>query len=343
MPKYVLIVDDDKEIQHLIREGLARYRDVFEVVTADDGQAALETLQKIPIALVATDLKMPRMDGLTLLVNIVDHYPEIPVIIITGYGTPQMERVALDGGAVGYLEKPFLIEDLGRRIIGAIGKSSEGGTLHGISSGMFLQLIQMEQKTCTIRMLNKASGREGVLFFLEGELIDARVEHLQGEAAAHAIASWEEVSISIQNECLQKEKRITNDLFTILIEGMRLRDEAADLKAPLIAIPPNSGPSTSPDEMSGPHYAERLRRDLYREIGERCGVESIYSDDSWVLFLTECNRLGAAFSAGDLKLGYVDRDRNSGVFLLSGHHTTAIKVHPHCPRDRIVEVLLRGR
>ncbi|MBW1785315.1 MAG: response regulator, partial [Deltaproteobacteria bacterium] len=185
MPKYVLIVDDDKEIQHLIREGLARYRDVFEVVTADDGQAALETLQKIPIALVATDLKMPRMDGLTLLVNIVDHYPEIPVIIITGYGTPQMERVALDGGAVGYLEKPFLIEDLGRRIIGAIGKSSEGGTLHGISSGMFLQLIQMEQKTCTIRMLNKASGREGVLFFLEGELIDARVEHLQGEAAAH--------------------------------------------------------------------------------------------------------------------------------------------------------------
>ena len=342
VPKYVLIVDDDKEFRPLICEGLAQYKDVFEVVAADDGRAALEMLRKIPVALVVTDLNMPRMDGLTLLVNILDHYPEIPVIIITGYSTPQMERIALKGGAVGYLEKPFLIEELGSRIISALGKSSEGGTIHGVSSSMFLQLIQMEQKSCTIRMLNKATGEEGVLFFLEGDLVDARLEQLQGEAAARAIASWEEVSISIQNECLQKEKRIRSDLFTILLEGMRLRDEAVDQKSPLAVNPADSGPAAFPDEIPGARFAERLRTALFREIGERCGVDSIYSDDSWEPFLFECKRLAAAFSAGELKLGFVFKeDSRSGVFLVPGRRTTAMKVHPNCPRDRIAEVLLR--
>jgi len=141
MIKNVLLVDDDHEMLLALKEGFRKYRDSFTVQLAADGLKALENLKKSVISLVVTDLKMPRMDGFELLAHIMEHYPDIPVIIITGYSTPEMEHLARDGGAVGYIAKPFLIENLARQIMTTLRKESEGGTLHNVSSGMFLQLV----------------------------------------------------------------------------------------------------------------------------------------------------------------------------------------------------------
>ena len=162
MIKKVLIVDDDMEMLLSLKEGLKRYNDTFSVYIAGDGIAAIEKLEKYSVSLVVTDLKMPRKDGLSLLGHIMEHYPGIPVIIITGYSTNEMERLALEGGAVGYIAKPFMIEDLAKKILSTLRKESEGGTLHSVSSGMFLQLIEMEEKTCTIRIVDQTSKMRGI-------------------------------------------------------------------------------------------------------------------------------------------------------------------------------------
>ena len=175
MLKTVLIVDDNRDMLLSLKEGFNKYRESFSVTIAEDGQIAAEKLKKDTISLVVTDLKMPRMDGFALLAHVVEHYPEIPVIIITGYSTPTMKKSAQEGGAVGYIEKPFMMKDLAKRIISTLRKESEGGTLKGVSSSMFLQLIEMEQKTCTVRLVSKSSDRQGVLFFRDGELLDAKV------------------------------------------------------------------------------------------------------------------------------------------------------------------------
>jgi len=226
MIKKVLIVDDDQEMLLSVKEGLEKYEDTFSIILAGDGVMAVDKLKENPISLVVTDLKMPRMNGFALLSHIMENYPDIPVIIITAYSTPEMEKQARLGGAVGYIEKPFMIEDLARKIMATMRKESEGGTLHGISSGMFLQLIEMEQKTCTIRVTDRASNKMGVLFFRDGNLLDARVNGSQGIDAAYLIFSWEEVNLSIQNECPKKERKIEGDLQGILIEAMRRKDEA---------------------------------------------------------------------------------------------------------------------
>ena len=205
MIKKVLIVDDDQEMLLSLKEGLEKYDETFSVLMAGDGLIAVEKLKRHPISLVVTDLKMPRMDGFGLLSHIMEEYPDIPVIMITGYSTPDMEKLARDGGAVGYIEKPFMLENLARKVLTALRKESEGGTLHSVSSGMFLQLIEMEQKTCTIRLVDKSSGRQGVLFFHEGDLLDARVNGSQGETAAYEIFSWEEVNLSIQPKEREKD------------------------------------------------------------------------------------------------------------------------------------------
>ncbi len=225
----VLIVDDDQDLLLMTREGLERYAGRFSVLTAEDGKIAVEKLRDHPVSLVLTDLKMPRMDGFGLLAHIAHGYPDVPVIVMTGYGTPSLERRVSDNGAIGYIQKPFVMEELARRIILTLQRESEGGTLHGFSTGVFVQLVEAEQKTCTIRVFNRRSSLKGVLFFRGGELMDARVNGITGVDAAYTIFSWDDVSFSIQNTCDIKKRVVDADLQAILLEAMRRKDENSEL------------------------------------------------------------------------------------------------------------------
>ena len=133
MIRKVLFVDDDQEMLQALKEGLEKYRETFTAVLAEDGNDAVRQLKKNAISLVVTDLNMPNMDGFSLLAHIMVKYADIPVIIITGYSTSEMKRLAQEGGAVGYISKPFLIEDLARHIMKTLRKESDGGTLNGVS------------------------------------------------------------------------------------------------------------------------------------------------------------------------------------------------------------------
>ena len=341
MIKEVLIVDDDQEMLLSLKEGLEKYNETFSVLMAGDGLIAMEKLKKLPVSLVVTDLKMPRMDGFALLAHIMEHYPDIPVIIMTGYSTPEMQRMAREGGAVGYIEKPFMIEDLARKILTTMRKETEGGTLHGVSSGMFLQLIEMEQKTCTIRLLDKSSGRQGVLFFREGELLDARIDGLQGVKAAYEIFSWDEVSLSIQNVCPQKERKITSDLQVVLLEAMRLKDEAAQKEEVQILIEEEQKIENvpEPEEPETSNSMQSIQCRLEKEFGERWRAEDIYQDNSWDKLIVQMAGVGALFEAGKLKVGYIDRGESNDFILVPEKETTVILVDPKCPRDRIIQAL----
>jgi len=227
MMKKVLVVDDDREMLDAIQEGLGRYKDSFSVTTAENGARATERLEEDNFSLVVTDLKMPGMDGFGLLTHIMDKYPDIPVIIITGYGTPEMKRLAREGGAVSYITKPFLIENLARKINMTLSKESEGGSIRGISAGLFLQLIELEERTCTIRFTNRKSHQQGVLWFREGVLLDARLGTQQGIEAAYDILSWEDISLAIHNKCPKNDNNIEKELQAVILEAMRRQDETS--------------------------------------------------------------------------------------------------------------------
>ena len=337
MVKKVLIVDDDQEMLVSLEEGLSKYDETFSITTAEDGLSAVDQLKNSTISLVVTDLKMPKMDGFSLLSHIMEHYPEIPVIIITGYSTSDMERLAREGGAIGYIAKPFMIEDLAKRIITTLRKEAEGGTLHSVSSGIFLQLMEMEEKTCTVRLIEKASGKQGILFFQDGQLQDARCDSLRGEAAAYEIFSWDDVSLSIQNACLQKERRIHRDLQAILLDAMRLKDELRRMgKGPA----PRKKPSApAPEKIERVKPAERVKQFLKKEVGDGYGIEDVYEDNSWESFVEGISRVGAAFKAGELKVAYIDRGEAKDFILLPGESVTVVAVNPKCARDRIMEAL----
>ncbi len=334
MIKTVLLVDDDQEMLLALKGGFTRYRDSFGIQLAADGLQAVEKLKQSVISLVVTDLKMPGMDGFELLAHIMEHYPDIPVIIITGYSTPEMERLAREGGAVGYIAKPFLIENLARQIIARLSKESEGGTLHNVSSGMFLQLVEMEQKTCTIRLEDKLTAKKGILFFQNGKLLDARANDLMGENAAYEIFSWDEVNLSIQNGCALKKKRIHSELQHLILEAARRKDEGIEE-----TVPPSELEEVAPVDVDPNAYLKSIQEKIEIEVGPGCGLEDVYQDDSWSSLIFQLARIGEYFSLGELTLGYIDKGERTDYIVLPGEKTTVISVNPKCPRDKMLEVL----
>ena len=236
MAKKVLIVDDDQEMLRILKKDLGKYSRTFTVLTAEDGLAAVEMLKKNNISLIITDLELPQMDGIALLSHLRERYPDISAIVITDSSTPEKQKLAKEKGAAGYVEKPFIIEDLARKIITSLKKEGDGGILHGIAPGTFLQLVEMEEKTCTIRLTDDGSGNRGVLFFKDGELLEARINELQGRDAAYQILAWEEATLSIQESCALTENKVQADLQALLLEAMRLKDETKEKAEQEVAI-----------------------------------------------------------------------------------------------------------
>jgi len=106
----ILIVDDEKNYPLVLSAVLQE--EGFETLTANSGHEALAVLEHSDVDLVLTDMKMPRMDGIELLEKIKENDPELPVIMMTAYGTVEKAVEAMQKGAYSYILKPFDNEQL---------------------------------------------------------------------------------------------------------------------------------------------------------------------------------------------------------------------------------------
>ena len=101
----VLVVDDEESIRDLCALVLSRAG--YTVITAPSGEDAVALLTREAFALVISDIRMPGISGLEVLERAKATYPEIRVVLITGFGTPQMLTRAQQSGADRILTKPF--------------------------------------------------------------------------------------------------------------------------------------------------------------------------------------------------------------------------------------------
>ncbi|HHH13503.1 MAG TPA: sigma-54-dependent Fis family transcriptional regulator [Thiolapillus brandeum] len=106
----VLIVEDDQALCEALRDTLELAG--WQVATAADGVEALALLERQPARLVISDIKMARMDGRALLENIRRRWPDLPVLLMTAYGTIEQAVEVIRAGASDYLVKPFEAEVL---------------------------------------------------------------------------------------------------------------------------------------------------------------------------------------------------------------------------------------
>ena len=117
----LLVIDDEPGIRDLLDTLLGRKG--YDVILADSGQKGLEVFRRARPDIVVLDLKMPGMNGLTVLQQIRHLNPTQPVIILTGVGTPESEQQVRALGVTEYVEKQFSLHLLGDALKRALAPS----------------------------------------------------------------------------------------------------------------------------------------------------------------------------------------------------------------------------
>jgi excisionase family DNA binding protein len=108
----VLVVDDEASVRELLSKTLALADPPYDVDTVPDGTTALDRMRAFSYDLLIADLKMPGMDGLTLIRQVKRIKADLPIIIITGFSTESSAIEAVNLGVAGYLTKPFRVPEV---------------------------------------------------------------------------------------------------------------------------------------------------------------------------------------------------------------------------------------
>jgi len=220
----VLIVDDSVMLINYLEDSFIKYKDKFAFILAKDGSEAIEILKAKPVSLLVTDLQMPKVDGLGLLAYTNKHHPDIPCIVMSAHGTPSIKET-LHKDILQFIEKPFTAEALAKVIMSALKQNRPDGSLSGISIVSFLQMIEMEQKTCLCEVESPGNPK-GFFYFKGGDLHHAVCGDLKGKEAAIKMIQIENPTINFKDPPSRTiPRRVNMDLTFLILEATRRMDE----------------------------------------------------------------------------------------------------------------------
>ncbi len=228
--KNILVVDDEETLLLTMVGRFEDYKDQFNVLTAGNGKQAIEILESQPIDLVVTDLKMPVMDGIELLAYMSTNFPSIPAITVSAFCTPKIQKVLEAMGTLRVMDKPVDLDLLAQSVLEGLERSHQAGSINCISVGSFMQILQMEERSCLLEVHGDKQKR-GYIYMNQGELYDATCGELERAEAVYEMVAWDHVQLYLKNLPSNKtERRINKGIMSVVMEGLRRKDEAAYAK-----------------------------------------------------------------------------------------------------------------
>jgi len=247
----ILIVDDEKNYLVVLEALLGA--EGYEIVTANDAKAGLATVREADLDLVITDMKMPGMSGMELLEACKKIKPDLPVIMMTAYGTIEMAVEAMKKHAYDYIQKPFENEQLkltvkkalenyrlvkqNRFLTEALSDRFRYGNLIGKSKPM-LQVYDLIEKVSRSKASVLITGPSGT-----GKELIAKAIHYQGQRKDRPFISINCGALTetlLESELFGHEKgaftgavAMKKGRFELADEGTLFLDEVGDMPPPL--------------------------------------------------------------------------------------------------------------
>ena len=170
--RHVLIADDDQSFLESLVEGLNDLEG-YEILTATNGKKALAIIQEKNLDLIITDLKMPEMSGFELVAYLGRHYRQIPIIVMTAFGTEEMEENFRLLGVSSYLEKPLDINVLSEKIQKIFSDQGSGAaTFISLSQSNLLKVLYEASESVTGgEVIVRAGNQSGRAFVNLGSIV----------------------------------------------------------------------------------------------------------------------------------------------------------------------------
>ncbi len=221
MKQTILLVDDDELFTDLLQMCLPSVTHQWTILTAPNGLAAMELLEKSKVDLLVTDTSMPLMNGLELVAEVQISHPQLPIIVMTSGGSG-LSAVRADS-QLTVLQKPLSVERLQTEIARVLAPA-ERANMQSIPLTSFLQLLHQERKQVTVRV--DRPGAFGLLHVLDGQLFDAEAGPLIGLAAAYEILRWTDARMKMLPLTPNRPITIQDKIEFVIMEAARLSDEA---------------------------------------------------------------------------------------------------------------------
>lgn len=166
----ILVVDDDPDMRRSLSETLRR--DGHIVFVAEDGHAGIKVMEKTSLDLIITDLKMPGLDGMGLLFEAKKRLPDIPVVMITGYGSVENAVEAMKKGAFDYILKPCPLDIIEHVVERALNKRCRSYLTEGRMSsdaGMPFSFVTQNQRMHSLLTTAQNIAASRATVFVQGE------------------------------------------------------------------------------------------------------------------------------------------------------------------------------
>ncbi len=172
----IMVVEDDSELAEALVDTLQLAG--YEVIAQSDGEQALKALENQNVDLVVSDIHMPNMDGQKLLKRIKTKHTDLPVMLMTAYGSIQQAVDAMRDGAVDYLVKPFEAEVLVNMVSRYVGEPSSLNSEMVAEDPASKELMQMARRVAVSDATVMITGESGV-----GKEVLARFIHQRSSRA----------------------------------------------------------------------------------------------------------------------------------------------------------------
>ena len=234
---HLLVVDDNPLIRDLMCRGMEPH---CTVVSAGDGADALLKSVDDPPDLILSDFRMPGLDGRQLLEKLRsrENTRNIPFVFVASRSDIEEKlRPAVGGGVEEFIAKPFFVADLVRQVKKIVDRlhlekmqkhASRPGVIQGrleeMSVTELMQSLEMGQKTC--RLTLRRNGDIAELYFAAGQCKHAQLGATEGDSVAYQVINWPEGEFEIEFGATPKRETITMSTTGLLMEAMRLMDEA---------------------------------------------------------------------------------------------------------------------
>jgi DNA-binding response OmpR family regulator len=232
----VLLVDDNPMVLEMLRQALAHFSTVQPMTDAAD--ALLKAIEDKPDLIIA-DYAMNGMDGRQLLQKIKSRNASagIPVILMASKVDINEKLKTVQDTVEDFIEKPFFLKEAAARIKKVVdkislekmareapGESVLRGSLAQMNVLDLLQSLDMGRKTCALTLTN--NGEKCKMYFTEGQINHAVYGDLKGDPAVYKVLTWTAGAFEIDFAGSSSEQTITQSSQGILLEGLRLLDEA---------------------------------------------------------------------------------------------------------------------
>jgi len=223
--KRILVVDDEEDVLWMLQKQLNKGMKNVEILAAGSGEKALDILEETNINLVITDINMPGINGLDLLIEIKNLYPETGVMIMTAYPSSGFKDRAMVNGSLKFIEKPFDINDLRKQVQEVLFRDETfNGVIDGIELTDIVQLNCLSKYTSALKVTTGKS--EGMIFFKEGAVIHAICGQEKGENAFFEILNFQGGTVENIRGVEPSTISIKKNIEALLLEGAARADNA---------------------------------------------------------------------------------------------------------------------